>query len=188
MANYNITYNGLKVNVVDETSVLKYDYQEHPFKPVKIGKLFWSTALLNINDGGSGIIDRTNVDVNGTIFPHVFYYNKTAINRFISKYPGWRVPTVEETNEMVNLLGGFNSTVAQKLKSTEVWTNPGNNETHFNAIPYGFILHDGTLINVGLESTFWQNDSYRMYILNDNQIVNGVEDMDYKYPLRLVMR
>ena len=188
MANYNLTYNGTKVHVVDSPHVLCYDYNEHPFKPVKIGKLFWSTALLNINDGGSGIIDKTNVNVNGTIFPHVFYYNKTAINRFNSTYPGWRVPTPEETNEMINLLGGFNATVAQKLKSTEVWTNPGNNETHFNAIPYGIIHPNGTLENVGWESTFYQTGSYRLYILNNNTIVNGVEDMDYKYPLRLVMR
>lgn len=159
-----------------------------PFPTVQIGNQIWSAGIVDIDDGGSGI-DTFDLSYQGySSLGMVKYYTYDAALRIANSVQGWHLPTKAEVDTLVNYVGGgYNSTTAFKLKSTDVWSNPGTNDYGFNALPYGMVdLYSGDIYNVGTESTFWQVDSYRMYILNDDSISNGTEAGGYKYPLRLI--
>lgn len=159
-----------------------------PFPTVQIGDQIWSAGVVSIDDGGTGI-DTYDLSEQGySSLGTVKYYSYDAALRIANSVQGWHLPTKSEVDTLVNYVGGgYNSTTASKLKSTEVWSNPGTNDYGFNALPYGIVdLYSGDIYNIGTESTFWQVDYYRMYILNDDSISNGTESGGYKYPLRLI--
>lgn len=154
---------------------------------ITIGNQIWTSPILNIDDGGSGILKYNSYIVNNVDLGPVYFYTYDAALRIANATTGWHLPTKSEVDTMVNYInGGYNSTVATKLKATIVWSNPGTDNYGFGALPYGFIKGT-TITNAGTESTFWQTGYYRMYILNNNTIVNGTEtNTTVHYPLRLI--
>lgn len=68
---------------------------------------------------------------------------------------GCHLPTQPEYINLINLLGGLNSTTSASLRSTTLWTHPGNNSSGFNVKPGGFFYYAmGTYNAIGSEAVF----------------------------------
>ena len=158
------------------------------FNEATINDVTWTKDIINIDDGLSGIDKRTNVTIKNHNFGDVYYYNFDAAKRIADSIEGYHLPTKAETDAMVQYIGGYNSTVATKLKSTLYWGVNGSDLYGFMALPLGMIDHGSP--SYGTESTFWNDNNgatNRMYITNNNNMANGTENQNnYKYPLRLV--
>ena len=90
---------------------------------------------------------------------------------------GWRVPSIQDWNELTNFLGG-DEIAGGKLKSIYGWTQPNvgaNNESSFSALPGGYRLN-GPFFSVELYATWWglnESDAasffaYFRYVVNNS--------------------
>ena len=182
-----LKYNG-SILKLPSKAIVDYTTPPDPLSSTIIGTQKWTNTILTIDDGGEGIITSNDVIINGTNIGTVCYYTKDAAARIVQQYYkwGWRIPSSSDIDTMVNYIGGYNTSTALKLKYTSLWSNPGTNDYDFNAIPCGMYEPNNTYRNNGTEFSFWGTNNYRMYILNNNSIVNGTETGDYKFMLRFV--
>lgn len=172
-------------------------------KTVRIGNLIWMAENLSVDDGQGGIKLYDAIDENGNNLGPNYYYSWDAAMRVAANYgSGWRLPTVADIDSLTSIYP-----MAKSLKSTFGWTpsedpdlGNGNNESGFNAIPYGWADDngDGTGVNhytVGSWARYWTSEASwtegwkRMLTLNDRDAGSGgysEEHTGYKQLVRLV--
>lgn len=90
-------------------------------------------------------------------------YNWFAVNNIRRLAPsGYHIPSKEEWEEMINVLGG-RGYAGYKLKTTMGWglvhNGSGNNAAGFNAVPNGFASHWGGCGDTG-EFGYWWTSTY----------------------------
>lgn len=157
---------------------------------VKIGNQYWTAKNLAIHDGGSGIVIKNNVTVNGVNLGNQYYYTYAAAVRIANSIPGWHLPTDSDFATLISYIGGSNGK-AYKLKSTTGW-NDGNNGTDiygFNALPTGYTI-DTTLYQTG-RSLYMRCADGQYYIayISDNFFIrtnSTVYDNSFRLSVRLV--
>jgi uncharacterized protein (TIGR02145 family) len=97
---------------------------------------------------------------------------------------GWRVPTDDDWNVLVQYLGG-NKVAGRILKSREGWLDDGNgiDSVGFAGLPTGYRKYEGSFRNCGSLGYFWSSTQYQdccawfRILLNKN---NEVSKADYK--------
>lgn len=154
---------------------------------VKIGNQTWMAESLKEDDGITGIWTHTNVNINGIIYPKLCYYTYEAAVRIAQTIPGWRLPTKNDVDTLVQYVnsGNYGSTLAMKMKATSGWGNNGTDDYGWNALPIG--KEDPYIgYNTGGEYTIWQQEAYRWYVTNDNRSQNGQESHNYGFAVRLI--
>ena len=146
---------------------------------VKIGTQIWSARNLDVTkyQNGDVIPNVTNIDEwtklttgawcylnNNPILGSKFgkIYNWYAVNDPRGLAPkGWRIPTVNDWNILIEYLGG--TTVAggkMKEAGTANWSYPNTgatNESGFNALPSGFRNKYGVFSNPNTDAFWWTN-------------------------------
>lgn len=70
---------------------------------------------------------------------HLYNWYAAADSRNICP-TGFRVPTVNDWNILINAVGSDPSTVAEKLKSKNLWKNPGSDDYNFTVKPVGALM------------------------------------------------
>lgn len=99
------------------------------------------------------------------------FYNWYAVNDPRGLAPtGWRIPSVDEWNELFDFLGGKN-VAGLKMKKNLCWDGQDyfTDKSGFDAFPYGFRGVDFNFIMVGYGCNFWsstQKDSNTAYNLH----------------------
>ncbi len=89
--------------------------------------------------------------VNGLLYS--WYAAKYLDDNRSTIIPGWRVPSANDWNILMNIAGG-QSYAGKKLKSTSGWTyGAGTDDYGFNAKPYG--RHDSGFKDLGTGAYFW---------------------------------
>lgn len=97
---------------------------------------------------------------NDSIFNNTYgkLYNWYAIADPRSIFPvGWKIPTMEDWNEMIATLGGKKAS-AKKMVNKKWIGEWGNNESGFNAFPSGMRTMD-TFVHNGHTAIWWLNTS-----------------------------
>lgn len=116
---------------------------------------------------------------------HLYNWYAAADSRNICP-AGFRVPTVSDFNILINTVGANSTNAAIKLKSKNIWKNPGTDDYNFTAKPIGALMwnygdiQDTTSYRDNTEfwSTTTDNDSNRIgrYFLfdgNNNAKITG---------------
>lgn len=86
-------------------------------------------------------------------------YNWYAIADPRSIFPvGWKIPTLEDWNEMITTLGGKKAS-AKKMTNKKWMGEWGNNESGFNAFPAGMRTMDTFVLYGGHTAIWWLNTS-----------------------------
>ena len=88
---------------------------------------------------------------------HGKLYNWYAINDARGIAPvGWRIPTDQDWNELIDYLGGVQLALI-KLKTSKEWKRDGNgnNSSGFSAFPSGYRSEDGSFKTIGWYTAFW---------------------------------
>lgn len=127
-----------------------------------IGSKYWMTEYLDFNDGGDGIILK---DSFGTGTP-LFYYNYSAVARFLSLFPSLSLPTSADINALVSFAdsNGMYGIRSYFIPSYVYWSAVlGSMINYFDMSLYG----SGLLLN----SVFY-NIKSRGYLLLQPVIVN----------------
>lgn len=84
-----------------------------------IGNQIWSDTELNYDDGGEGIIIKKYPTRNGIGVGTVYYYNRAALIRLMNSFAGWKVPSKQDFDDLMDYAGNGDYSVAYK-----VLTNP----------------------------------------------------------------
>ena len=121
------------------------------FPHVRIGNLDWMSVNLAIDDGGEGIHREDNVVSTyggGLDMGTQYYYNVNAAFRVAASVGGgWRLPSLEDINDLVAAVGGAAGN-AHKLISTTGWQSgsigQGTNDYGLTIIPSGYYRSTGT--------------------------------------------
>lgn len=168
------------------------DIDGNSYPVTRIGAQYWmaenfratrlndGTALVNMSDAaqwGENSAARTpaycyqgNDAGNAAQFGAIYNYYAVATGKLCPE--GWHVPTKEEVEMMIDLLGGQNA-AGDKLKSTSGWqgfngkedeTYQGTNSSGFDGRPGGSREDDGTFYNFRKYGYWWSSTS-----LNDAQ-------------------
>ncbi len=108
-------------------------------------------------------------------------YNWYAVNDARGLAPeGWRIPEVEEWNELINFLGG-EIKAAFRMKQEEEWNGEmnGHNTSGFSAIPGGYRTFDSPYFAFLGDYGFWWTTSsiekysaYKSFIMFNSASVN----------------
>lgn len=87
------------------------------------------------------------------------YYNKSVIEDSREITPdGWRIPTKDDFQTLINFVGGNNQAGCDKLKTDDAyyWSKPGNNITKFSGLGVGIRAPaDGIFKYFGATSSYW---------------------------------
>jgi uncharacterized protein (TIGR02145 family) len=154
-------------------------YGWQSYSTVLIGDQCWLKENLNVGEIINSFDDQTNNEViekycyqnkpeNCKIYGGLYQwhemmnYNFQEGGRGICPY-GWHIPTIDEWNEMINLLGGPD-VAGKKMKITgeEFWRNSDTettNESEFSALPagcYEFIWRIWR--GLGSEANYWTSN------------------------------
>lgn len=193
------------------------DYDNNVYKTVQIGDQVWMAENLratHYSDGTpltqvSSSTDWSNA-INGGAWCYVsnntpteplreygLIYNYATIKS--SKQiapPGWHVPSTEEYNTLLQVLGNNYYQAPLQLKSARpnLWTNSFNqtNCSGFAAVPAGNRNKNGNFYEKGTGSFFWtsssinyQDDSYLFYI-TDSYVQSSYYSLAPGCSIRLV--
>ena len=144
---------------------------------VKIGNHLWMKKNLDVKTFRNGDLiieaksnqewlksyqDKTpawsyyeNLSGNGNQYGILYNYYAIIDNRGLAP-TGWRIPSANDWQNLVDALGGFTG-LPDKLKSVKLWKNGGgSNSSGFNAFPAGARYQTGFL-GLGEVTTFWTN-------------------------------
>lgn len=169
-----------------------FDIDGNSYPVTRIGTQYWmaenlrttklsdGTVLTNMSDAAQwseNSVAKTpaycyqdNDAENAAQFGAIYNYYAVATNRLCPE--GWHVPTKEEIEIMIDLLGGQNA-AGDKLKSTSGWqgfngkedeTYQGSNSSGFDGRPGGSREDDGTFYNFHKYGYWWSSTP-----LNDAQ-------------------
>lgn len=136
------------------------DVEGNSYKAKKYGTHYWMIDNFKSVKSSSGQTlngvytynnDNNNVSVYGRLY--------TWPAAVAAAPTGWRLPTKEEWDELINSLGGT-SVAGGKLKETGIahWTSPNTGATNssgFTALGSGFRGPDGIFYDLGRHSDFW---------------------------------
>jgi uncharacterized protein (TIGR02145 family) len=159
--------------------------KENTIKEVTIGKQVWMSENLNVDKFRNGeVIPEAKTEKewkNAGLKkqPAWCYYNNNPDNgeRYGKLYnwyavndprglapAGFKVPTDEEWNRLIDFLGG-ESIAVKSMKSTKFWADiekdgivrngNGTNESGFAGLPGGIRGNDGEFFSVGGEGYWW---------------------------------
>lgn len=168
------------------------DIDGNSYPVTRIGMQYWmaenlrttkyndGTAIVNMPDAaqwGENSTDKTpaycyqdNNAENAARFGAIYNYYAVATNKLCPE--GWHIPTKEEIEIMIDLLGGRDA-AGEKLKSTSGWQGfngkeneayQGTNSSGFDGRPGGSREDDGMFYNFHKYGYWWSSTS-----LNDAQ-------------------
>ena len=153
------------------------DIDGNVYNIIKIGNQEWLDRNLNVtryrngdpllqgltgaNEQGAWI-NYGNSEANGEIYGKL--YNSFAVHDARGLAPvGWRVPTRNEWEELINLMGGFDVAGGKlKERGLEHWLDPNADATDdygFKALPGGYA--GGTGVYLGNYASFWTSTRIR---------------------------
>ena len=145
------------------------------YRTVKIGKLTWMAENLNFQTGNSWCYKNKNG--NCQKYGRLYDWN-TAMQACPA---GWRLPTREDWNDLVQAAGG--GVAGTKLKSKSPDWN-GTDDFGFSALPGGYCYTDGSFSYVGTFGGWWsatEHGADRAWRRGMNTGYDGVhEAWDYK--------
>lgn len=173
----NIAYGETKIFKTKTGTVT--DVEGNVYHTITIGNQVWmqenlKTILLNdysaITNGNIakwntlGTTPAFCVNTDDSDYKNTFglLYNWHAVNTGKLAPEGWRVPSNEDWNKMLNYLGGAN-VCGFKLKNNDHWLHPSpanTNSTGFTALPAGWRDYSGTFYEIGEETGFWANNDW----------------------------
>jgi uncharacterized protein (TIGR02145 family) len=128
------------------------------YRTVKIGKLVWMAENLNYNESGSSCYG--NSEFNCEKYGRQYDWN-AAMKACPS---GWHLPDKAEWRDLAEAVGGKD--VAKHLKAKSGWSKGRNGiDTYgFAAIPSGFWLFSGRLIDSSLIDSNWWTSTSSKYL------------------------
>jgi uncharacterized protein (TIGR02145 family) len=150
------------------------------YKWVKIGNQTWMQENLAYNANGSWFYNDD--PSNGSIYGKLYSW-QMACNSCPS---GWRLPTVNDFNILINFLGG-EDVAGGKMKSTgtSMWESPNTNATNsskFTALPAGGRGYNGGYNSQGRSIAFWTFTSVNLNKATYFNLWYNTEDMlNYDY-------
>jgi len=165
------------------------DFDGNTYQTIKIGNQWWMAENFKATKTSSG-----------QIIQEVFVYNDTQSNATVygqlytwaaavqATPTGWHLPTKEEWDEMINLLGGT-SIAGGKMKETGTahWNAPNTGATNssgLSVVAGGFRGGDGIYYDKGKHGSYWgtannPQDPYCAYLYNsDANIICEVSPID----------
>jgi uncharacterized protein (TIGR02145 family)/uncharacterized repeat protein (TIGR02543 family) len=143
------------------------------YRIVKIGKLTWMAQNLNF-----GTVNRWCYDNNTSNcakYGRLYNWN-AAMNACPS---GWRLPTLEDWNELVEAAGG--NVAGTKLKASSPDWN-GTDEFGFSALPGGYRNTYGSFGGVGSYGGWWsaaEDDGGNAWLRDMSSNYDGVIQRSY---------
>ncbi len=154
----------LTPNPIQFNSLINYgfviDNEGYSYKTVKIGDQTWMAENLKTKHFNNGdLIPNTmfkiyeDLEMNTTIYGRSYNYSAFEDLRGICPI-GWHLPSKDEWQTLINYAN--NKTINLKESGNFHWiSSDGNNVTGFTAIPSGYLLGSGSLLNIGKSSDYW---------------------------------
>jgi uncharacterized protein (TIGR02145 family) len=176
-----------------EVPITSVEIGGRSYPVVRIGNQLWMAENLNYKYPGMHFEDNeynygygAYYNYHGTkCYDYGLLYNNIAMNEMNSHGylpTGWRFPTIEDWNTLINYIGGASNPL--KLKSTSGWTpvswnHNGTDDFGFNAKPAGrksgSSYNVGNFENRGLGAYFWT--AYNTYQSTPYIIMEGDGDI-----------
>lgn len=164
-----------KTNLSSETLIPLVDIEGNTYQVRRIGTQVWMVENLKVqtyndgdpipkitstqewfNGGQPGFSLYNNLETEtSTLFGAL--YNWYVIDTKKLCPEGWRIPTLEDFNTLINFAGG-EANAGNALKSIEFWEEPNTEATDtfgFFALPVGFRNLDGIFKDRLYETAFW---------------------------------
>jgi uncharacterized protein (TIGR02145 family) len=116
------------------------------YRTVRIGNFTWMAQNLNFQTGNSWCYD--NNESNCQKYGRLYDWN-TAM---VACPAGWRLPTREDWNDLVEAAGGDVAGTGLKSRSPD-WN--GTDDFGFSALPGGSRFSYGNFLNVGSNGLWW---------------------------------
>jgi uncharacterized protein (TIGR02145 family) len=138
------------------------------YRTVKIGKLTWMAENLNRATGNSWCYE--NNESNCKKYGRLYDWN-TAMKACPA---GWRLPTRDDWNNLVEVAGG--DVAGTKLKSKTGWN--GTDDFGFSALPGGYRSTDGSFYGAGNLGYWWSATEYDASGAWDRGMDSGYEYVD----------
>lgn len=152
--------------------------QDDQIVAVSIGNQEWTTMNLDVDTFRNGdLIHQAKTSkewekaANEKIPAWCFYENKSKNGEIYGKLynwyavsdprglapTGWEIPSYNDWNQLVEILGGNLWGAGNKLKSDEGWREDenGNNESGFSGLPGGSRWADGDFTDILLSGYWW---------------------------------
>ena len=156
------------------------------YRTLKTDSYIWMAENLNYSEDGSCFVDMQEYCV---IFGHLYTWKKAS-----SVCPdGWSLPTRDVVEDLISYVGG-KSIAAQKLKSSEGWSNGvGDDAIGFTALPAG-VRYDGEYSD-DERTAFWTSTEYDAthaygltLLAEDAQVYLDINDKNSSYSVRCVKK
>jgi len=137
------------------------------YRTVKIGNKTWMTENLNFKTDNSWCYgnDESNCQKYGRL------YTWDAAMKVCPS--GWRLPTREDWNDLVEFAGG--KVAGKELKSKTDWN--GTDDFGFSALPGGRRRTGGSFLNVGGHGFWWSATEYGSGYAYYRLMHSGLEDV-----------
>ena len=176
-----------------DVTIIEIGGIKYPIK--QIGSKLWFLENLALEWVGLSVINGTGYNNNtptayknniGWACKYGYFYNYYAVRDLITNHSdllnGWRVPLIEDFNDLIGTAGGIS--VCQKKLCSKLWlTTDSDNSLDFNMCPGGY-FSDGNLQNGSNQERF-QIDSgnaadTRIFGINTNTANLGTVYGDWK--------
>lgn len=149
------------------------------YETVKIHNLCWTKKNLEFKPSASdGYMCYGDDDDNCATYGYLYNY-ETAWS--VCQSSGWRLPTQEDLQNLLEYLDSYPEESAAYLKATSGWEGDpgnGNDELSFTALPGGLCNAEGTCSKVGSLGYWWtstEKSRTSKYVLK----LSGDEDAFY---------
>lgn len=208
--NYSCTSEFSEIDQLFEVKEGTLNYNGYAYKTITIGSQEWTVENLRttfFNDSTEiSFVSNKSEWPSLTSEAYCYYdlytssissygclYNWYAINSGKLAPAGWKIPDESDWNKLIEFIGGA-SKGGKKLKSKSEWTNTGDNDFHFSALPAGRrnglngnYEYKGSYSNWWCLSSYAANQAKYASILNNNdEITLGSLDKRFGLSVRLV--
>ena len=144
------------------------------YKTVKISSQTWMAENLNYKTAESYCYDdkSANCEKYGRLYTWA-----AAMEACPS---GWHLPTVDEFESLLNVVGG-KTTAGPKLKSKTGWKENGNgmDSYSFASLPAGIRNSNGKYRGEGAQADFWSSNA--VYYIEDGSIADDARGLGMMY-------